>query len=236
MVKQCEVCGATFTTIPSRVRIGKGKYCSAECGHKAKRTISVHHCETCGREYFPVSKDAKVGSRNCSWECRKKAWEIRKNSPEHIAKRFWAKVDKTGDCWLWKASKSKIDNGYGQFVMQDKHHNAQRVAYILTYGPIPDELMVCHSCDNPPCCNPDHLFLGTNTDNLQDMVAKGRGWAQQAGNMRRGADSPMAKLTADQVAAIRAAYANKSMNGAQLARMYGIAESTIYPILKGKRY
>lgn len=90
--------------------------------------------------------------------------------------RFWAKVLKTDTCWLWQGA-NKGPGKYGHLKFQDITTSAHRVAWILTYGPIPDDILVCHDCpdgDNPLCVNPAHLWLGTHADNAQDMVAKGR--------------------------------------------------------------
>lgn len=88
--------------------------------------------------------------------------------------RFMAKVDQRGpdECWLWQASKT--GNGYGQFFLDDAKIVAHRVSWILHHGPIPDDLVVMHTCDTPLCVNPNHLRLGTRGDNMRDMVAKGR--------------------------------------------------------------
>lgn len=86
--------------------------------------------------------------------------------------RFWSKVDKTGDCWEWNAA--KLPFGYGLFGSNGKTFRAHRVAWELTFGKIEGRLLVCHKCDNPPCVNPDHLFLGTHKDNFDDMVSKNR--------------------------------------------------------------
>ena len=91
-----------------------------------------------------------------------------------IAARFWPKMDKCAEdaCWEWSAAK---DNwGYGLFY-GDSFTRAHRMAWVLTNGPIPEGLCVLHACDNPPCCNPAHLWLGTHLDNARDRENKGRG-------------------------------------------------------------
>jgi len=85
---------------------------------------------------------------------------------------FWEKVEKTDACWNWKAF---IDyKGYGQFGFKNKVVRSHRVAWELTFGPIPSGLHVLHRCDNRKCVNPAHLFLGTNKDNVNDRELKGR--------------------------------------------------------------
>jgi hypothetical protein len=88
--------------------------------------------------------------------------------------RFWRKVARTGpaECWLWLAGRNP--KGYGRFGMHGSAVFAHRQAYALTVGAIPEGMYVCHRCDNPPCCNPEHLFLGTHADNIRDMTRKGR--------------------------------------------------------------
>jgi hypothetical protein len=142
-------------------------------------------------------------------------------TPEQVA-RFWAKVDKTGECWVW--TKGRQTKGYGQFVNQYHWHLAHRFAWEVTHGPIPEGLQVCHRCDNPPCCNPAHLFLGTIADNMADKIRKGR---------------QPSKITADQVLIIRARYANapkKRGVGTQLAREFGVTHAQISNIIHRKRW
>jgi hypothetical protein len=92
--------------------------------------------------------------------------------------RFWSKVQRAAGCWEWQAGKFR--NGYGMFGAgrfpdgRSDTRYTHRVAYELTHGPIPNGLQVLHTCDNPPCCNPAHLQLGTHLDNMQDSARKGR--------------------------------------------------------------
>lgn len=121
-----------------------------------------------------------------------------------IESSFWARVDKSSGCWLWTAGKQKA--GYGALWWSGKPTTAHRVAWELAHGPIPAGLFVCHHCDNRPCCNPAHLFVGTQADNMRDMNAKGRhGKVKSGPNTPRGEAHPRAVLTDDIVRRLRAA-------------------------------
>jgi len=95
-----------------------------------------------------------------------------------LAERFWSKVERRSgnECWPWRAS---VQRGYGAFRITDsvgrrRQVNAQRVAYVLTWGPIPDGEHILHTCDTPLCCNPRHLMTGTRSENMRQMVERGR--------------------------------------------------------------
>ena len=89
-----------------------------------------------------------------------------------VLQRFEEKIDKSGDCWIWTAVLS--NRRYGKFKLKGKMMSAHRASWIFANGKIPDGMCVLHHCDNPPCVNPDHLWLGTNKDNSGDMIKKGR--------------------------------------------------------------
>jgi hypothetical protein len=97
---------------------------------------------------------------------------------EELGIRFWAQVNKTDGCWFWTGPTVK---GYGHIWeraprAERKKWRAPRLAYTLVYGPIPDGMDVLHHCDTPLCVRPDHFFLGTNIDNIEDRMSKGRGY------------------------------------------------------------
>lgn len=105
---------------------------------------------------------------------------------EEVEERFWSKVDAKGDdeCWLWKAAKDS--EGYGVFSIGARNYKSNIVAWTLFNGRIEPGLLVCHKCDTPACCNPTHLFLGTHTENMQDMSQKGRHGNQKKNYCSRG--------------------------------------------------
>ena len=133
-----------------------------------------------------------------------------------IESEFWARVNKTNDCWLWTGGKTGM--GYGMFCRHNQHTHAHRLCWELVNGPIPTGMCVLHKCDNPICVRPDHLFLGTQADNMADCQAKGR--------FAKGERNGHHKVTAQQVTEIRRRYAaGESQSG--MAEEYGVDPSTI---------
>lgn len=136
-----------------------------------------------------------------------------------IQERFFSKVLKTETCWVWQAN--KLPTGYGLFRIGDSMQRAHRVAYRLTYGSFPEKLQVLHKCDNPSCVRPDHLWLGTNTDNVRDKVLKGRA------SSLAGEANPKAKLTAAQVIEMRKYWESGEYTQGALAKMFNIRLGTV---------
>lgn len=148
---------------------------------------------------------------------------------EHLQKRFWDKVNKTSDCWLWLGAKNNL--GYGVAWNGNKIVLAHRLAYIITTNHIPKGLCVCHHCDNPICVRPQHLFLGTRKENSEDMIKKGRnatgvrnGLVKHPESVARGERSANAKLTVVKVREMRILY-KKGYSQSELANIFGVTPS-----------
>ncbi|HEX8011565.1 MAG TPA: HNH endonuclease [Casimicrobiaceae bacterium] len=122
----------------------------------------------------------------------------------------------------------KRKDGYGALTIRRRYWLAHRFAYECVKGPIPPGMCVCHACDNPSCVNPEHLWLGTNADNVADKVVKGR--------QLRGEKAALAKLTEAKVRTIRAEYAAGVAGYKKLARKYGVNRTTIRPIVRRKTW
>lgn len=147
-----------------------------------------------------------------------------------ISERFWLKVDRSGGsrtCWPWTAGRH--DAGYGTFWDGERFWKAHRFAWTQTEGPIPDGLHVLHRCDNPPCCNAGHLFLGTHLDNMHDMYAKGR----RTPRPMRGESNPRAKLTWETVDEARRLRAT-GLAYARIGERLGVSKPTIMRALDGR--
>jgi hypothetical protein len=144
-------------------------------------------------------------------------------------RRFWSKVDTRGpdECWLWMGTLHPT-LGYGRFTSAGVTDGAHRWAYRLSEGAIPSGVYVCHRCDNRGCCNPRHLFLGSCSDNLRDMHAKGRATAKRA----TGTAHHSAKLTPDLVQRLRGEYAEGGVRQKDLAARYGINQATVSQIIR----
>ena len=177
---------------------------------------SFWNCECkCGTKKKIHSQSLRLG-KTTSCGCFLKRT---KNTRKNLDNWFWPRITKTEGCWEWDA----VDKlPYGSVNFNKKRQSAHRVSYQLFNGKIHNGLSVLHKCDNPACVNPEHLFLGTHQDNMNDMVSKGR---QNNGGLR-GEQSGKSKMTNEQVKAIQ----SSNLSCAKLAKIYGISRSGIWYI------
>jgi hypothetical protein len=143
---------------------------------------------------------------------------MRGPKPVPAFERFWRFVEKGDGCWEWTGS--SVPYGYGSFGA-DGTKRAHRISWEIHFGPIPNGLCVLHHCDNPPCVNPAHLFLGTRQDNSDDKMAKGRG------GQPKGIRHPRAKMTDESVMEMRRLYA-AGHTTRQLAQEFGLGKSSVW--------
>lgn len=184
----------------------------------ADRTCAV---EGCGSPHYGR------GLCRSHWKRAYDQGHLEPKDRQTVHQRFWEKVDKSGDCWVWTAGTNVA--GYGRIRVGRRVILAHRLSYTWATGTDPNELSVCHRCDNPPCVNPAHLFVGTPADNTADMWAKGRGARV------RGEQSGKTFLTAEQVAEMRALRARGETCKA-LGERFGMHESNVSRITRGLRW
>lgn len=153
---------------------------------------------------------------------------------EKMPELFWTKIKfgEPDDCWEWTRSLNGIGYPYFQTIVDGKHKNVlgHRFLYRLVYGLEKIELQVCHTCDNRKCCNPNHYFLGTQSDNLNDMVKKGRYGKR---NLPFGSKHSQSKLTEEKVMLIKMRLAIGEADR-HLSRVFQVNRTTIRAIRKGK--
>jgi hypothetical protein len=154
-------------------------------------------------------------------------------SKKSIEERFWSKVDIRcpNECWEWKAG-GLLSNGYGygKFNINKVIYNSHIVAWKLTNGNIPDKLRVLHKCDHPGCCNPHHLFLGTQKDNVRDCMSKHRF------NHVYGSRCSSAKITEEDVIKIRELYSTGNYSQNKLGEIFGISGRSICAVIRREQW
>ena len=157
-------------------------------------------------------------------------------------RRIVDRLDMSGDCWLWTGALDERRRGRVWHNGRLKLHH--RAVWEILVGPVPTGALLCHHCDNPQCANPDHIYVGDSQTNVDDMLARRRHWTtmqpekaaevarrlgRKAGSWTSGRKNPKAKLSPEQVAAIR----DSNDGSRSLGRKYGVDRTTIQRIRKG---
>ena len=182
-------------------------------------------CRVCGSQFLRDPCEA----RGTSYFCGLKCLGISRRVP--VREALFARVQKNDEgCWGWTGMVTRY--GYGRLNTHKQKGQttilAHRTSWEIHFGPIPDDMCVCHKCDNRTCTRPDHLFLGTITENMADMVSKGR--------QAKGENHGHAKLTWDSVAKIRATYAEGEKTIKELAKDHGVCVMSISLIVNNKTW
>lgn len=153
----------------------------------------------------------------------------------NTAEGFTRNILITGDCWIWSAGHSS--DGYGKVRWQNRVMRAHRAAWEIFRGAVPDGLFVLHRCDNPPCVNPNHLFLGTQEDNVRDCLRKGRfRRGIRPPESQRGEKNNYSKLTVVKVKEIRTLYRQGGCTLRGLGEAYGVSYGTIDNAIRKKTW
>ena len=244
----CLICQSTFYRYPSEILHGSGNYCSIECGKQRPRREVSCVCLGCQTTFIVKLSAVQRGEgRYCSRAC------FQQHRPLIPATdRFWSHVEKTDECWIWTG---RVNNqGYGQLSIPGgkRYILAHRFSYELVHGAIMPTVFCLHRCDRPTCVNPAHLWLGSQTDNIRDMIDKGRSRAQRypvqdhperyargerngththPEKVVRGEQSGMAKLTDAIVREIRQMHTSKQWTRKQIGARFGVGKSTIDKVL-----
>lgn len=224
--RTCEVCGTHFMAHPNCFARGEGRFCSRDCQKRWQTSPLIERtCVECGAKFQAVAWEVRRGhGLVCGIPCRNLRAARRRG--EQLKKAFMDNVRQGDGCWTWVGTLDKDGYGRAKVTHEGKKVRglAHRISWMIHRGPIPDGLEVLHICDNPPCVNPDCLFLGTKIDNVADRDAKGR--------QARGERCNLAKCTPELVLQIRREYVPRKMSIPKLAKRYGLSPGAVGDIIR----
>lgn len=190
---------------------------------KTVRLVALLKCHTCGKKFYLHPSRARRGQRFCSRACI---------HPKTIEQRWNDKVRKNSatGCWVWTGQRN--NRGYGMIYVKGSLKLAHRVGWELKNGPIPKGKLGLHTCDNPGCVNPDHIYVGTHKENTQDMIRRGR--SNYRGPI--GERASRSKLKSKQVQKIRRLWKNGNHSFASLATKFPVSYQSIACIIRRKTW
>jgi len=227
--KECIQCGKLFDPKGAK----KQRFCSHKClGQNIRRPdrfcvecknliLKPSNYKYCSKECYSKYQKGNAGNHEF-WKTATK-----KEGLKRLREHFEKHVIKKDGCWGWNGSKTKK---YKSLRYLDKDILAHRASWLLHKEEIPEGIFICHKCDNPECTNPDHLFLGTPTDNVRDMHKKGRA------KILKGENSKQAKLTEKQVIEIKKILYNSNLPSNEIAKIYKVNFVTIHDIKHNKTW
>ncbi len=188
---------------------------------------------------FSEEHKAKIAEalkgHSVSVETRRKLSESHKLLPKiSLVERFWSNVRKTPTCHIWTGLRTNY--GYGRIRIEGKNIKAHRLAWTLFRGPIPEGLWVCHTCDNPPCVNIEHLFLGTAKENSRDSSRKHRLHFGESNGFHKLSESQVSEILRRYQKGIPGPGRNQPNSASGLAREFHVGVSTIHNIVNHKSW
>lgn len=229
----CAKCGGAFLARPDQVARGDARFCSKSCAGRAQARPVMVICRWCEGSFGMQPQWLRRGRGHFCCRACDYAWRAANRVP--MEERFLAMVQRGApeDCWPWLGART--ENGYGKFSQgRNTHHYAHRLIWQLEVGPIPPGMVIAHACDHPPCCNPAHLWLATQAENLEDMRRKGRRPSLER-HGSPGERNPNARLTDAKVRSIRAQFAAGATQAA-LSQAFGMGETTVGHIVHGRTW
>jgi hypothetical protein len=228
VVRTCASCGKEITRKikPHLLAKGRGRFCSNRCKFDSYVIPPVvRSCEYCKKEFSRKTTPSEIAKNHARF-CSKRCFYASARTP--AVDRFQASLGEAtaNGCIPWTGERDK--DGYGRLFNGTGNVRAHRFAYELANGPIPHGMCVCHRCDNPPCVNHEHLFLGTNADNMADRDEKRR--------THQGSKHHFARLTEQDVIEIRRRFDADGVSKTQLAKDFGVRIGTVAFIIKRKTW
>ncbi len=255
----CEVCGGSFSALPSWIDAGRGRFCSTACFFTTRRTGEPRLCEYCGVGFYAKPDKIRRGAgRFCGVPC----YDNWQRSSEPVETRLWLKVDRNGsvpphraeygNCWIWTGY--LVESGYGRLYRTFPNPVlTHRLSWEIATGDVlVTENVIGHVCDVRNCVRNDtvgtytvdgvvlprrgHLFRGTHTNNVKDTLEKGRHNFVLGAYVKHGEDHPDAILTEADVRSIRALYAAGGITQDALGKQFGIGQTVVSKVVLRKTW